>query len=165
MNPSTPVIKHQLTYTTLSSRNLAEIVAIEAATSEGPLTWWEYYLVHDEARLETGLTVGMDEGSVVGYTVAWFPGHPVSDIPRGTINLAKIAVLPSKQGLGYGRALLENVLESHADCDVRLIVRETNVVAISLYESSGFVEIGRDDVFRNLGLDEDGIWMLRGAMK
>ncbi|AFA72644.1 ribosomal-protein-alanine acetyltransferase [Gordonia polyisoprenivorans VH2] len=55
-----------------------------------------------------------------------------------------IAVAPTHRGRGYGRALLDALLEvaDSVDAPVFLEVRVDNVTAIALYERNGFVTSG-----------------------
>lgn len=59
-------------------------------------------------------------------------------------NIEEIAVAPSVQGKGYGRILLNQLLQqavlNQVD-DLFLEVRASNKAAIGLYQSSGFVQI------------------------
>lgn len=64
----------------------------------------------------------------------------------GEVSLLNIAVAPSEQGKGYGKALLNHFLEQ---CESRqaesawLEVRESNQAAVSLYLAEGFNEVDR----------------------
>lgn len=64
-----------------------------------------------------------------------------------------IGVRPEARGRGLGAALLDTLLRWAADAganEIFLDVRPSNAAAISLYESRGFVEIGRRPrYFRN----------------
>ncbi|EGN74592.1 ribosomal-protein-alanine acetyltransferase [Idiomarina sp. A28L] len=77
---------------------------------------------------------------LIGYTVV----HKVLD----ELSLINIAVDPEYRGNGYGRVLLENVIDyasneqGEQEWMIFLEVRESNRAAISLYESLGFNEIG-----------------------
>ena len=74
----------------------------------------------------------------VGYVVAWFAG--------GEGEIANLAVVPEDRGRGIGGLLLDAALESgRRDGTVAtyLEVRCSNIRARRLYESRGFVEVGR----------------------
>ena len=65
-------------------------------------------------------------------------------IGEGDYEVAKMAVAPSAQGQGVGRALLSAVIESARTAGIRRLSLETNRVltpAIRLYESCGFRHI------------------------
>jgi ribosomal-protein-alanine N-acetyltransferase len=56
-----------------------------------------------------------------------------------------LCVHPSSQRLGYGRSLLNALLAKAEDasCDkIFLEVRPSNAIALRLYQSAGFVQIG-----------------------
>jgi ribosomal-protein-alanine N-acetyltransferase len=74
----------------------------------------------------------------VGYVVAWFAG--------GQGEIANLAVDPLARGRGLGAALLDAALDEarrHRAEEVFLEVRCSNSRARQLYESRGFVEVGR----------------------
>lgn len=56
--------------------------------------------------------------------------------------IIRIGVLKEERGKGLGKKLL-NFLFSHSDKEIFLEVRETNGVAINLYQQTGFKEIAR----------------------
>jgi [ribosomal protein S18]-alanine N-acetyltransferase len=71
-------------------------------------------------------------------------GHGILSIAAGEAHILNICVRPSEQGKGHGRALASHLLErarSRAEM-VFLEVRPSNPIAIRLYESLGFNEIG-----------------------
>jgi ribosomal-protein-alanine N-acetyltransferase len=75
---------------------------------------------------------------VRGYVVAWFAG--------GQGEIANLAVEESARGRGLGSALLDAALDEargHGTEEVFLEVRSSNVRARELYQSRGFVEVGR----------------------
>lgn len=80
----------------------------------------------------------LENNQVVGYFVA-------SSV-AGEVTLMNIAISPTKQGLGYGKVLLQALLDyakQHDEQEVWLEVRESNVQAISLYSKLGFAEVDR----------------------
>jgi [ribosomal protein S18]-alanine N-acetyltransferase len=73
-----------------------------------------------------------------GYVVAWFAG--------GEGEIANLAVDPSIRERGVGAALLDAALDEARRLgagDTFLEVRSSNARARQLYESRGFVEVGR----------------------
>lgn len=73
-------------------------------------------------------------------------GYVYSQNIVGEVTLLTIAVDPKQQGKGYGRKLLEHLIEysENAAADsIWLEVRESNRGAYHLYESLGFNEIDR----------------------
>lgn len=95
-------------------------------------------------------------GDIVAYLVAW----RVMD----ELQILHIAVDPRAQRRGLGRRLLAGVLdEQRRDGMVlaTLEVRASNVPAIGLYSSAGFVQVGRrKGYYRNNG--EDALLMNLG---
>jgi ribosomal-protein-alanine N-acetyltransferase len=77
--------------------------------------------------------------------------------------LLNIAVLSGQQGKGWGRAMLEAMLEVAAIRQlsrVFLEVRASNAPAIALYRRTGFSQIGlRRDYYRNEKGSEDALVM------
>jgi ribosomal-protein-alanine N-acetyltransferase len=57
--------------------------------------------------------------------------------------LLTIAVHPNTQGQGIGRALMCDWMQGIAASEAFLEVAQDNIVAISLYKSCGFAEVGR----------------------
>jgi [ribosomal protein S18]-alanine N-acetyltransferase len=81
-------------------------------------------------------------GEIAGFV----SGRIIGEGEEQFAELNNIAVLPSAAGTGYGRELLSAFLKEAAErgCGrVFLEVRESNVRAISLYETSGFLRVGR----------------------
>jgi ribosomal-protein-alanine N-acetyltransferase len=77
--------------------------------------------------------VGVEDGEVVGYAIAWF----VCD----ELHIGNIAVTGKRQGSGLGKRLLEHMLIEAGKREAAfatLEVRASNVRAISLYRSHGF---------------------------
>jgi ribosomal-protein-alanine N-acetyltransferase len=93
-------------------------------------------------------------GRVVGYAVAWF----VAD----ELHIGNVAVVRARQGEGFGRALVEHLINEALRRNVRyatLEVRVGNVRAIKLYRGYGFRGIAiRKRYYANDG--EDALVML-----
>ncbi len=72
-------------------------------------------------------------------------GHGVMSVAAGECHILNVCVRPDWQGHGLGRKLLKRLLnlghQHHADTAF-LEVRRSNTVAISLYQASGFNEVG-----------------------
>ncbi|MBV1877955.1 MAG: ribosomal protein S18-alanine N-acetyltransferase [Pseudomonadales bacterium] len=72
-------------------------------------------------------------------------GHGVVSIGAQESHLLNVCVHPRLQGQGYGRRLVDFMLERarhHRVCSIFLEVRASNIAAYNLYESLGFNEIG-----------------------
>ena len=73
-------------------------------------------------------------------------GHGVLSVAVGEAHVLNVCVAPACQGQGFGRALLDHLLGRALALRAEVVfleVRPSNGVAIALYESIGFNEIGR----------------------
>ena len=71
--------------------------------------------------------------------------YGVMAVGAGESHILNLCVRPQFQGLGYGRAMLEHLLELAAvhNADTAFLeVRPTNFSAIRLYMNAGFNEVG-----------------------
>ena len=78
----------------------------------------------------------------VGGTVT---GYGIMSVAAGEAHLLNLCVHPSAHHLGYGRRLLNALLLKAGDADterVFLEVRPSNKIALQLYKSVGFEQIG-----------------------
>jgi ribosomal-protein-alanine N-acetyltransferase len=122
-------------------RHVGSVMAVMAHSFE-PL-WGEAWT---EAQLTSALLL---DGSFARLVLAE-DGAPLGfSLCRGVageVELLLVAVLPAARGRGLGRALLA---QSRADSIARgmneifLEVRESNLAALRLYQSAGFVAVGR----------------------
>ena len=72
-------------------------------------------------------------------------GHGIVARGAGEAHLLNVCITRDRQGRGYGRVLLDFLVDDLRRRDVSTIfleVRPSNLPAIRLYESAGFVEIG-----------------------
>ena len=83
--------------------------------------------------------VGVEhDGQLVGYAGLWFDGYDAQVMTLGTD--ARF------QGRGYGRLMLDNLLERAREVGVAVVlleVRVDNEPAIHLYERAGFERLGK----------------------
>jgi [ribosomal protein S18]-alanine N-acetyltransferase len=73
-------------------------------------------------------------------------GFAIASAIAGEMEIENIVVSPQRRLRGWGRALLERLIEHAREKDVKKIfleVRESNLPAIMLYRSLGFTESGR----------------------
>ncbi|MFN2380973.1 MAG: ribosomal protein S18-alanine N-acetyltransferase [Guyparkeria sp.] len=124
-----------LDWAALAGEDLPEIVAIEEAAHPYP---WSEAVFEDCLRAGYRLDGAFVRGELIGYSVI------MSVLDEW--HLLNLCVDPAMQRRGVGRFLLERLLESAdtggASC-LLLEVRAGNRVAIALYESAGFADIGR----------------------
>jgi len=72
-----------------------------------------------------------ENDKIIGYIVCWYY--------QNELHVGNIAVLPSEQGKGTGKYLLNSIFDYFEDYKTAYLeVRETNQKAILLYESFGF---------------------------
>jgi [ribosomal protein S18]-alanine N-acetyltransferase len=72
-------------------------------------------------------------------------GYGIMSIAAGEAHLLNLCVHPNAQRFGYGRRLLNALLQRAAEADadkVFLEVRPSNEIALRLYRSIGFAQIG-----------------------
>jgi ribosomal-protein-alanine N-acetyltransferase len=75
-----------------------------------------------------------------------FSGYLISSSAAGEAHILNLCIHPDLQGLGWGKKLLEEaewIAKQHRADTCFLEVRVSNLVALKLYESSGYNEIGR----------------------
>jgi ribosomal protein S18 acetylase RimI-like enzyme len=88
-------------------------------------------------------------GAPVGYV--WFGTIP--GMPEGSIMLLDIAVDERERGKGYGKEMLETMLESMGKSGYEnaiLNVRNDNAAAIGLYEGLGFATVEDDGKYKTM---------------
>jgi ribosomal-protein-alanine N-acetyltransferase len=99
--------------------------------------------------------VAEKEGNVVAYLVSW--------LVEDELHVGNIAVAPSQQGEGVGRALFAHCLERAFERGVTratLEVRVSNARAIALYEDHGFIPVALRKRYYS-DTDEDALVMLK----
>ena len=98
----------------------------------------------------------MDGETVCGYVVVSHTGDAV--------NLDDIAVHPNYRHRGIGRMLLQWAHQQFPEQEFWLEVRESNAVAIALYQSEGYQQVGfRKRYYHNP--EEGAVLMTREAEK
>ena len=82
--------------------------------------------------------VAVENDRVVGYVG--------SQTVLGEADVMNVAVDPARRGCGIGRMLmdgLQNALKAQSVYSLTLEVRPSNTAAIALYESLGYLQVGR----------------------
>ena len=106
---------------------------LEAEQEAYPDPWSERMFRQETESAISNFWVAYVEDILVGYGGFWY----VVD----EAHITKVTVLPAHRGRGYGRALLERLLDEARRVGARtarLEVREHNQVARRLYDSLGF---------------------------
>ena len=113
--------------------DLDRIMALETELFTDPWSRQSYLFEICTNRFSLPVVMEIDD-VVMGYAVVWRL--------YGEFHLATFGIAPNHQGNGWGRYLLEKLLDM-ADVEKRAIleVRRSNHRAKSLYESFGFREI------------------------
>ena len=117
--------------------DLPAILAIERVSFTDPWSRSSFATLLEQPRVYFAVALGPDD-VLLGYVVARF----VLD----EAELANLAVAPDARGAGVGTLLLEGALDAatvRGTEAMYLEVRASNVSAIALYTSQGFVEISR----------------------
>lgn len=136
---------HMNRISTLQTSDLAAAYAIELRSHAFP--WSEKTFASNQGERYFNLRLDV-EGEMAAFAV--------TQVVLDEATLFNIAVSPSYQRQGLGRALLEHIireLESRAITTLWLEVRASNQAAIGLYESLGFSEV---TVRRNYYPAKDG---------
>ncbi len=148
-----------------TASDVEAIVAIESRVFGNPWASTAYLDEIERPMAIVELAVG-DDGSVLGYSCTW---HVVA-AGETEAHLLRIAVNPHLQRRGIGRDLLSAVLDratTEGAVRVLLEVGASNRPARTLYESAGFLEIGRRAGYYKAPPDDAVIMArpVRGAAK
>jgi len=135
-DPKAP--RMEITFAPMTEDDLPAVLVIERSSFSSPWTR-QSFLFDLRDNPFARLVVARDAaGEVVGYGCAW---HVQEEL-----RINNIAVRGDRRGLSIGRLLLRRMLAEgrQAGCRTALLeVRPSNTVARALYESEGFVQIGR----------------------
>lgn len=97
-----------------------------------------HYLIHQTALAERMFFIKSAEGALVATLTNWWHEFPVYEP-----SMHWVAVLPSYQGLGLGRALIQEgvrrMVALEGDRDVYLHTQNWSVAAIGLYMDAGYI--------------------------
>jgi ribosomal-protein-alanine N-acetyltransferase len=124
----------EISFRPMKKSDMRAVMAIEQSAYEFP---WEPGIFRDCLRVGYCCWVGERAGCIVSYGILSVGG--------GESHVLNICVAPWTQGQGYGRRMMEKLIEvarSHKAEMMLLEVRPSNRVALSLYRKLGFNEIG-----------------------
>jgi ribosomal-protein-alanine N-acetyltransferase len=134
--------------------DLKSVAAIEQIAYEFP---WEPATFRDCFNVGYCCWVGEKAGQIVAYGIC--------SVGAGESHVLNLCVAPHIQGNGYGRIMLEKLMEvakGYRADSMFLEVRPSNRKAISLYQQMGFNEIGtRKDYYPARNGREDALVMAR----
>jgi len=99
--------------------------------------------------------------TVVSDIAGTISGYGIMSVAADEAHLLNLCVHPACQRVGYGRLLLNTLLAQAAEADVGKVfleVRPSNDIAIRLYRSTGFEQIGvRPSYYQGVGGREDAV--------
>lgn len=134
--------------------DLKIVFSIEQQAYEFP---WEPATFRDCVSVGYNCWIGEKAGQVVSYGIC--------SIGAGEAHVLNLCVAPHTQGKGYGRVMLEHLMEvarGHRAETMFLEVRPSNEAALRLYRLTGFNEIGsRKDYYPARNGREDALVMAR----
>ena len=134
--------------------DVAAVMAIEEQVY--PHGWTEG-IFHDCLRVHYSCWVMEQEEQVIGYGIM--------SVAVGEAHILNVAIDPACQGRGLGRDLLMHLMDTgkqHGAEMAFLEVRPSNQIAIRLYETSGFNQVGlRKDYYPDEKGREDAVIMAR----
>ncbi|MBI5091536.1 MAG: ribosomal protein S18-alanine N-acetyltransferase [Candidatus Hydrogenedentes bacterium] len=142
-----------LTFVPVQEEHLPDIMAISADAY--PDSWTEGMFRDEFGNHLSHFYVAFDGATLVGYAGFWL----VAD----EVHITTIAVRLDRRGRGYGRQLMDHLLESAGALGATLAaleVRATNAPAINLYTALGFRIAGRRKGYYSK-TNEDAIVMMK----
>jgi ribosomal-protein-alanine N-acetyltransferase len=130
--------------------DLADVATIEQRSYAFP---WSENIFRDCLRVGYTCRALDLTGQIIGYGVM--------SLGAGEAHVLNVCVLPEFRNVGFGRRLLEHLLERASGAGVNeafLEVRPTNLSAIRLYQRLGFEQIGiRRGYYQSTDGREDAI--------
>ena len=121
-------------YRLMQEDDLASVVNIEQAAYQFP---WSEAIFRDCLRAGYACWVVELDQEITGYAILL--------TAVGECHVLNLCIDPQLQGRGYGRRLLNKMLDYAKSIDANsafLEVRPSNTYAVELYESEGFNEVG-----------------------
>jgi [ribosomal protein S18]-alanine N-acetyltransferase len=132
----------------MSDADVAEVIGIERASYQFP---WTEGIFHDCLRVAYLCRVALQGQRIVGYAVM--------SVGAGEAHILNLCVRDDSRRTGVGRSLIRHLLDAAEDAgmtEVFLEVRPSNDIAMLLYQSMGFAQIGtRRGYYQAMGGRED----------
>lgn len=128
MDEATPLIRPML------DSDVDGVMAVETQVYE---QGWTSGIFHDCLRVHYSCWVMVEEERVIGYGIM--------SAAAGEAHILNVAVAPAEQGRGLGRSMMQFLLETacHHGADTAFLeVRPSNRIALRLYDSLGFNQVG-----------------------
>jgi [ribosomal protein S18]-alanine N-acetyltransferase len=137
-----------LTVRPMRETDVAEVISIERASYQFP---WTEGIFHDCLRVAYLCRVAVQRQRIVGYAVM--------SMGAGEAHILNLCVRAEERRAGVGRALIRYLLEQAEEAgmvEAFLEVRPSNAIAMVLYQSLGFEQIGtRRGYYQAVGGRED----------
>jgi len=121
----------------MTEADLPAVMEIENRAYPVP---WTSGIMRDCLRIGYHCWVYEQGGELIGYAIL------STSMDVGEAHILNLCVRPESQGAGIGRQILEHMLDvvRHSGCHLILLeARPSNPVAVQLYRSVGFEQIGR----------------------
>jgi ribosomal-protein-alanine N-acetyltransferase len=128
-----------ITIDALTRADVARCAELERQLFDGDDPWPASAFLHEMSSRHNHYVAARADDKVVGYAGIARLGL----LPPHEYEVHTIGVDPAYQGHGVGRRLLTALLDFAGRGAVYLEVRTDNAVAIALYHSAGFIEVGR----------------------
>jgi ribosomal-protein-alanine N-acetyltransferase len=148
----TPVAEpqHMVRFRPMTASDIPGVGAVERASYQFP---WSEGIFRDCLRVGYLCRVAEQDGEVVAYGIV--------AMGAGEAHVLNLCVAEGVRGRGIGRRMLMLLIERSVQAgvqDVFLEVRPSNLHAIALYQSFGFIEVGRRrDYYQAIGGREDAL--------
>ena len=131
-----PQVRQRLVkFRAMTPGDVAAVAAVERASYQFP---WSEGIFRDCLRVGYLCRVAECDGEIVAYGIV--------AMGAGEAHILNLCVNEAMRGRGIGRQMLKLLVERSAEAgmqDVFLEVRPSNLHAIALYQSVGFIEVGR----------------------
>jgi [ribosomal protein S18]-alanine N-acetyltransferase len=127
-----------VTIDALTRADVTRCAELEAQLFEGDDPWPASAFLHEMSSRHNHYVAARTDDKLVGYAGIARLGL----LPPHEYEVHTIGVDPAYHGQGIGRLLLSALLDHAKKGVVYLEVRTDNAVAIALYRSAGFVEVG-----------------------
>jgi ribosomal-protein-alanine N-acetyltransferase len=143
---ATPAVR----FRPMSLADVPAVIAVERAAYKFP---WSEGVFRDCIRVGYLCRIVEVDGEIVGYGIMSFGA--------GEAHILNICIRGDLRGRGIGRSLMHFLLERARAAqmqDVFLEVRPSNPIAIALYKSLGFIQVGaRKAYYQAVGGREDAL--------
>ena len=133
--PGRPSPQRLVRFRAMTPFDVAGVAAVERSSYPFP---WSEGIFRDCLRVGYLCRVAECDGEIVAYGIV--------AMGAGEAHILNLCVNEAMRGRGIGRQMLKLLVERSAEAgmqDVFLEVRPSNLHAIALYQSVGFIEVGR----------------------